>query len=98
MGTKLNTNRSLRHHSAHPPSTVRPNLDINNKPNGIPTEQAAMPTPNPNPSLGPVGLDSVNSRKSTIDFGEDADTDENDCEEGDCEDDEDRLSPRKHAS
>ena len=48
-----------RHHSAHPPSSVAPNLAINKAPN-------VAASPNVNPSLGPVGttpLDTVNSRK-----------------------------------
>src|SRR5882762_10052498 len=48
-----------RHHSAHPPSSVAPNLAINKAPN-------VAASPNVNPSLGPVGttgLDPVNGRK-----------------------------------
>ncbi|MFZ0820035.1 MAG: hypothetical protein WAM91_08185 [Candidatus Acidiferrales bacterium] len=54
--TKLN----LRHHQSHPVSAVRPNADINKKPNYTPPERAA----NVNPSLpGPVGVDAVNARR-----------------------------------
>lgn len=48
-----------RHHAAHPPSAVRPNVAINPKPNLAQPERAA----NVNPSLpGPVGL---NARRPT---------------------------------
>ena len=47
-------NPQLRHHAAHPPSVVKPNLAVNKKPNPAPVEKAALP--NPNPSLGPVGV------------------------------------------
>jgi hypothetical protein len=48
-----------RHHAAHPPSSVSPNLAINKSPN------VAAAAPNVNPSLGTVGttpLDTVNGR------------------------------------
>jgi len=79
---KLNQNINLRHHSAHPQSSVRPNLDINQKPNYVPPEEQA--SINVNPSLpGPVGVDAVNSRKDTYmdildDDDPDEDTDESD--------------------
>jgi hypothetical protein len=80
--TKLN----VRHHAAHPPSTVRPNLDINKNPNVAPPEKAAIPSVNP--SLGQVGVDAVNSRLNTIDIEDDeCDPDDPDC-------DEDRLAPK----
>jgi hypothetical protein len=82
VAVKLNT--QFRHHAAHPPSAVKANLAINQKPNPAP-EQASIPaTPNPNPSLGPVGLDAVNSRKDFVDDNED------DQDEDTDEDDEDR--------
>jgi hypothetical protein len=80
--TKLN----VRHHAAHPPSTVRPNLDINKNPNVAPPEKAAIPSVNP--SLGQVGVDAVNSRLNTIDIEDD------DCDPDDPDCDEDRLAPK----
>ena len=51
-----------RHHAVHPPSKVAPNLAVNPKPNYVPPEKAALP--NPNPSLGSVGvLDGLNARR-----------------------------------
>jgi len=47
-----------RHHAAHPPSSVSPNLAVNKSPN-------VAAAPNANPSLGTVGttpLDTVNGR------------------------------------
>jgi hypothetical protein len=35
----------VRHHAAHPPSSVSPNLSVNKKPNYTPPEQAAVKTP-----------------------------------------------------
>lgn len=51
---------TARHHSVHPVSSVKPNLDINKKPNYTPPEKAAA---NVNPSLpGAVGVDAANAR------------------------------------
>lgn len=51
-----------RHHAVHPPSKVAPNLAVNPKPNYVPPEKAALP--NPNPSLGSVGVvDGLNARR-----------------------------------
>jgi hypothetical protein len=60
----------VRHHSYHPPSVVSPNLAVNQKPNPEPVERAAEPAPNPNPSLGAVGvpLDPVNSRLDKVKY------------------------------
>jgi hypothetical protein len=48
-----------RHHSVHPPTKVRPNVAVNAHPETYtppthPIERAVAP--NPNPSLGPVGI------------------------------------------
>jgi len=84
MAVRLNT--QFRHHAAHPPSAVKANLAINQKPNPAP-EQASIPAAqNPNPSLVLVGLDAVNSR---VKFDADEDSDDQD-EDVDDEDDEDR--------
>lgn len=37
--------KSLRHHSAHPPSKVLANPNVNQKPNPAPVEQATAPAP-----------------------------------------------------
>lgn len=83
--TKLNPN--LRHHSARPLSTVKPNTLVNDKPNQSP-EKASLPAPNPNPSL-----DAMNSRLNTINLEEPDDA----CDPDDPDCDEDRLSA-KHLS
>jgi hypothetical protein len=87
--TKVNVN--LRHHAAHPLSAVKPNLAVNKKPNSVRTElynTAGKTTPNPNPSVpGAVGVDAVNSRKQSIDIGED------NTEDQDLDGPEDRLIP-----
>jgi len=87
--TKLNSN--LRHHSARPPSAVKPNTLQ-------PPETASLPTPNPNPSLlGPVGVDAANVRLNSLDMiDDDCDPDVDDDCEDDGDEDEDR-SP-KHLS
>jgi hypothetical protein len=82
--TKLNVQN--RHHTAHPVSAVKPNLSVNQKPNYVAPERAALP--NMNPSQGQVGVDAVNSRLNTIDIEDDGcDPDDSDC-------DEDRLAPK----
>jgi len=86
--TKLNSN--LRHHSARPPSAVKPNTLVNDKPNYIPPpETASLPTPNPSPSLAAVGLDAINSRVSNLDMvDDDCDPDDDpDCEDDDSDED-----------
>ena len=92
---KLNPN--LRHHSARPLSAVKPNTLVNDKPNYTPPETASMPTPNPNPSLGPVGVDAANMRLNNFDLDADCDPDVDDDCEDDSDEDEDR-SPTKHLS
>lgn len=85
MAIKLNPNINLRHHSAHPQSSVRPNLDINPKPNFV--EKASIGV---NPSLTPqVGVEAVNSRKNNEeidldDLDPDEDSDQEDGEDRKC--------------
>jgi hypothetical protein len=86
--TKLN----VRHHAAHPPSSARPNLDINKKPNLAPPEKAAMPTVNP--SLGKVGVDAVNSRLGKLNMEDTDDEMDDECDPDDSDCDEDRLAPK----
>jgi hypothetical protein len=86
--TKLN----VRHHAAHPPSSVRPNLDINKTPNVAPPEKAAMP--NVNPSLGQVGVDAVNSRLGNLNMEDTDDEMDDECDPDDSDCDEDRLAPK----
>lgn len=91
---KLNPN--LRHHSARPPSVVKPNLAVNQKPNYVPPpETASMPTPNPNPSSpGQSGVEPANARLGKLDLEEpDDDEIDDECDDDpDC--DEDRLAPK----
>jgi hypothetical protein len=56
---------NVRHHAVHPPSGIKPNLAVNQKPNYTPPETAST-SPNPNPSLGQVGVDAVNSRVPAV--------------------------------
>jgi hypothetical protein len=76
-----------RHHAAHPPSAVKPNVAVNQKPN-----YAAMP--NVNPSLpAPVALDALNSRLGKLD----AEDDDNELDDDDSdEDDQDRTTVPIH--
>ena len=55
-----------RHHSARPVSNISPNPLVNSKPNFVPAEASAI---NVNPSLGTVGLDTVNGRVYGGKFG-----------------------------
>jgi hypothetical protein len=88
----LKTNQ--RHHSAHPPTAVKPNSAVNPKPEAYaPVEQAARP--NVNPSLpGPVGVDPVNARAPRIKAPEAAEPDDDCVDPGDpaC-DDRKKVSP-----
>jgi len=92
------TKMNVRHHSVHPPSMVKPNAG-NQKPNYVPPpETASMPTPNVNPSLGPVGVDAANVRLNNFDLIDD-DCDPNN--DPDCEDDSDEeedRAPKQHLS
>ena len=81
---------NVRHHAVHPPSTVRPNLAVNQKPNYTPLETAS--TPNVSPSLpGPVGVDAANMRLNTINLADDSDDDCDPADDSDC-DEEDRTT------
>lgn len=85
-----------RHHSSHPPSAVKANPDINKKPN--PVEQAALPAPNPNPSLGPVvspRIDPVNARTPGVQYSA---TREDSTTLLPCDDDTDDGDDRKRPS
>jgi len=74
-----------RHHASHPPSTVKPNLAVNQKPKYTPPLETA--SINTNPSLpGPVGVDAVNARVNNLDLGDDCNPDKDDCEDGEDED------------
>jgi hypothetical protein len=86
------TKQNVRHHAVHPPSGVKPNLSVNQKPNYVAPERAALPTVNP--SQGQVGVDAVNSRlgKLNMEDTDDEPDDECDPDDGDC--DEDRLAPK----
>ncbi len=83
-----------RHHAAHPFSGVKPNANINPKPNYVAPERAANVIPS-----GPVGVDGVNARKPTMRQDNDAcDPEFDDC--GDATlDPEDRITSKaKHIS
>jgi len=93
------TKMNVRHHAVHPPSTIKPNLAVNQKPNYTPPETASMPTPNVNPSLGPVGVDAANMRLNTINMADDSDDELDDDGSDDSDDDEEEdRSPTKHLS
>lgn len=54
--------KEQRHHAVHPVSSVKPNTNINKKPNYAPPERSL----NVNPSLsGAVVVDAANARKPT---------------------------------
>ena len=93
---KLNPN--LRHHSARPLSAVKPNTLVNDKPNYTPPETASMPTPNPNPSLGPVGVDAANMRLNAINMADDSDDELDDDGSDDSDDNGDEDRSPKHLS
>jgi hypothetical protein len=66
MKGNIPARQQQRHHSAHPPSKVLANPNINKHSHPAPPERAAI---NVNPSLpGPVGVDAVNARKQTPEF------------------------------
>jgi hypothetical protein len=87
---------SHRHHSAHPPTAVKPNSAVNPKPEAyVPPERAALPPPNPNPSLGAIigpTLYTVNSRVTADDFDLPGDDCDDDPDDPDCEDDRKKKS------
>jgi hypothetical protein len=86
------TKANLRHHAAHPPSAVKPNLSVNQKPNYVAREKAAMP--NVNPSLGQVGVDAVNSRLGNLNMEDTDDEPDDECDTDASDCDEDRLAPK----
>jgi hypothetical protein len=69
-----------RHHSVHPPTKVRPNAAVNAHsekytPPTFPIERAVAP--NPNPSLGPVGVADDNMPDDDCDLDDSAE----DCDD-----------------
>lgn len=82
-----------RHHGAHPPTSVRPNEAVNKHPetytpppSATETHAQQMTPVNPNPSLGPVGInvDSVSPSVKAV-------TRETDNQDVDADEDDDAL-------